>query len=151
MLECVPQSIFSWTFDILGAPEGPGTVAFNVFTEQGTLTLGTDPFAVEKPSLLSGTWRLLHDGRPIAEASKTSAFRRRFAISGVGGNWVAQATSLGRSFELLDGDTAVGVIKPNSAFGYRSYVDCDPRVPALDQIFAFWLVVMAWRRAAKSD
>ncbi|MDB5324939.1 MAG: hypothetical protein JWM57_508 [Phycisphaerales bacterium] len=152
MLDCVPRGVFSWTFDINGAAEGPASVTFNFFTEQGTLTLGAEDYAVRKLGPGSGRWELVGAAGVVAEAHKPSAFHRQYEITGVGGPLTVQATMpVARSFDLLSADRPIGHISPNSMFRRRATIECAADVPAIDQIFAFWLVVLLWKRAARNS
>jgi hypothetical protein len=61
-------------------------------------------------------------------------------------------SAMRRGFEIVAADGVIaGRIEPMHAFTRRAYIDCDERVPELIQLFAFWLVALAWRRAKNNS
>ena len=152
MLTCLPQSICSWNFRIHGASAGPAELEFSWFSEQGHIRLGGHEFEIHKHGPLSGRWSLMHHGTTVASAHKPSAFTRTFQISGPSGEITLQASSaMTRCFELWSGGRAIGSIRPAHALARRSTIDCPPGVPEFVQLFAFWLAVLTWRRAATNN
>jgi len=152
MLTCLPQSICSWNFHIHGASAGPVELEFSRFSEQGHIRLGSHEFEIHKHGPLSGRWTLSHHGTSVASAHKPSAFFRSFHITGRSGEFTLQpSSSLTRCFGICSGDRTIGSIRPAHAFTRRATIDCPPEVPELIQIFAFWLAVVTWRRAANNN
>jgi len=152
LLTCLPQSICSWDFCVIGAAAGPASVAFNFWTEQGGITLGDAEYAVRKHGALSGLWTLEQNGSVLAAVQKPSAFFRRFEFQNRTPELIVKAQSpLGRSYDLLSGDQSLGTISPAHPFTRRASIACDNAVSELEQLLAFWLVVITWRRAAKSN
>ncbi len=152
MLTCLPQSICSWNFHIHGASAGPAGLEFSWFSEQGHIRLGGHEFEIHKHGPLSGRWSLTHRGTTIATAHKPSAFTRTFQITGPSGEITLQASSaMTRSFEIRSGVHTLGSIRTAHAFTRRSTIDCPPEVLEAVQLFAFWLAVITWRRAANNN
>jgi hypothetical protein len=56
-----------------------------------------------------------------------------------------------RAFEIKCDDRRVGTIRPDHAFTRRAEIECAEVVPERIQLFAFWLTVLAWRRAANNN
>ena len=79
-LTCLPLSICSWNFRVLGTPVDSATVEFDPFFENGSITLGTMIFQVRKHGPLSGQWTLEREGRVHADARKPNAFFRAFEV-----------------------------------------------------------------------
>jgi hypothetical protein len=151
VLTCLPQSICSWDFNVLGANAGPGALTFNFFTEQGGIQLGLIHHEVRKQGPFSGHWTLERHGERIAEARKDS-FLRRFEMSTDHGSFVVQAESVfSRDFEILLGEKVAGTIRPAHLFTRRSSIECSDAVPELCQLFAFWLAALTWKRTAQSQ
>jgi hypothetical protein len=152
MLKCVPQSLCSWNYHVRGAEAGPAVVTFNWLSEQGTISLGGGTFRVVKHGWTSGRWTLESTAGTYAEAVKPSAFRRGFEIQAGDRQFEAAAASpLGRTFEIAADGEKRGTIRPAHAFTRRAFVDCDDSVPELVQLFAFWLAILTWRRAANNN
>ncbi len=45
----------------------------------------------------------------------------------------------------------VGHIRPEHPFTRRARVECAADIPEPDQLFAFWLAALTWRRAARNN
>ena len=149
MLTCLPAALCSWDFRITGAAAGPASVRFNFFTEQGGISLGPNTYTVRKHGPMSGRWTLENDGQVLADAHKPSALFRAFEIEVGNARFTLKAQSaLTRSYNILSGDRAVGVIRPAHLLTRRAFIECGPEMPELAQLFAFWLAVITWRRAA---
>jgi hypothetical protein len=152
MLTCLPQSLCNWNFRILGAPSGEAGLTFNFFTEQGTISLGGAELTVRKHGWLSGEWSLERGGETYADARKPSAMFRSFELHCGDTELTVKARSpFGRGFDLVAGGGVVGTIQPVHPFTRRATIECGDAVPELAQLFAFWLVVLTWRRAAKNN
>jgi hypothetical protein len=152
MLTCVPQSLCLWDYRVLGAAGGPAALTFNFFSEQGSIWLENAEFAVRKHGPMSGHWTLEHGGRTIADAVKPNALFRSFELQVHDLHFTVRAqTAFTRCYDVLYGDRRVGTIQPMHPFTRRACVECSPEVPELGQLFAFWLAVITWRRAAKNN
>ncbi len=152
MIRCTPKSIFSWSFNATGLSSGPASITYNWFTEQGQITSSHTDFAVRKHGVFSGRWTLEHNGQIMAEAIKPSAMFRRFEITAPGLRFTLQAQSpITRTFDICIGDRVAGRISPAHLFTRRTIIDCHESIPEHSQLFAFWLVGLTWRRAAKNN
>jgi hypothetical protein len=152
MLTCVPQSLCLWDYRVLGTSAGSAAVTFNFFTEQGTISLGDAEFTICKHGPMSGRWTLEHGGRTLAEATKPSAMFRSFELRVHDLRFTVTAQSaVTRCYDVLSGDRRLGTIRPVHPFTRRACIECAPEVPELAQLFAFWLAVVTWRRAAKNN
>jgi hypothetical protein len=151
VLICHPAGFFSWNYSVEGA-SAPAELTFNHWSEQGTITLGSVEYAVRKQGLFSGAWTLEAPDGTYASADEPSFFFRRFELRSAYANLrVAARSAFTSSFDLESDSRLVGHIRVAHAFTYRAHIECDNTIPELDQLFAFWLVVLTWRRAASSD
>jgi hypothetical protein len=152
MLTCLPQSICSWDFTIPNTSSGLASIAFNFFTEQGSISLGGIDYAVRKHGPLSGHWTLESAGQPIADAHKPNPLFRAFELTADGFQVSVKALSpFTRAFGIYSGGQQLGLISPAHPFTRRATIDCVADVPEICQLFAFWLAVLAWRRQARSN
>jgi hypothetical protein len=153
MLTCLPQSLCSWDYRIVGTKAGPAALTFNFWTEQGTMTLGPESYAIVKGGPLSGHWMLqASDGAVVANAIKPSAFVREFEVDTGERMFTVRAQApLGRSFDLLSNGSMLGTIAPAHAFTRRATIDGGVGLAEREKLFGFWLAVMTWRRAAKNN
>jgi hypothetical protein len=151
MLTCVPLSFCTWDYRILGAA-APTALTFNFFSEQGTIFLGDAEFTIRKHGPMSGHWTLEHNDRTIADAQKPSPLFRSFELQIHDLSFtVAAQSAFTRCYEICAGAQQLGTIQPVHAFTRRAYIECVPEVPELAQLFAFWLAVITWRRAAQNN
>jgi hypothetical protein len=151
MLTCVPTSLCSWNYRVRG-PAGEGATTINVLSEQGSLSLGGAAYEVVKHGPMSGFWTLEANGEIVAEARKPSVMFRTVVVTcGEAALRVQAASAFTRTFELIIGESVVGSVRPVHLFTRRALMECDAAVPQLAQMFAFWLVVLSWRRTANKD
>jgi hypothetical protein len=152
MVTCLPQSICSWNYRVLGLPGGEGATVMNYLSEQGNVSLGGVTYDVVKKGLFSGEWSLQGQGEIVAAARKPSAMFRSFTVTFGGGGLTLQAQSpFSRVFQLLNSERVIGEIRPAHPFTLRALMQCDDDVPQLVQLFAFWLVALSWRRTASKN
>jgi hypothetical protein len=151
MIRCKPKGLCSWDFFLDG--EGHrASVEFNWVGEQGAIVADSTPFDVLKHGVFSGHWTLEHDGVAVASAQKSSAFTRTFEIQKGDDTLVLCAESaLGRSFRVDHAGEAIATITPDHAFTRRATIETlTDKVDFLTLAFAFWLVVLTWRRQASN-
>ena len=152
MLTCIPKNFCTWDYRVLGASAGSAVLAFNFFTEQGSISLGSTEFTVRKHGAFSGNWSLEHNGQTEADAQKPSALFRSFDIRIQDITLTLKAQSaFTRSYDIFLGQQSVGVIRPAHAFTRRAFIECNSDIPELAQLFSFWLVAITWRRAANNN
>jgi len=152
VLTCLPKSLCSWDYRVLGAEDGPAELTFSWVSEQGTIRFGADEFEVVKHGPLSGHWTLESGGQVIASAQKPSAVFRAYELSMAGADFAVKPQSaFTRCFDIEFAGQVVGSIRPAHPFTRRAFIECNSQVPELVQLFAFWLTAIAWRRAAQNN
>lgn len=152
MLTCVPTSLCSWDFEIRGARSGPVSLTCNYFIEQGGIITREADLSIRKHGPLSGHWTLESERETLADAVKPSALVRSFEVRSGDVQFEVTAPSVvTRGFDFVKNACVVGTIRPAHAFTRRAYIECGEAIPELAQFFAFWLVALMWRRAAKSN
>lgn len=115
------------------------------------MVIGDFEYEIQKQGMFSGRWTCEQGGQLMADAEKPSAMFRTYEITsdGAGLSLVLKAESaFKRSFEILRGQEVVGRISPIHAFTRRATIQCSSAVPEQLQLFSFWLVGLAWKRAA---
>jgi len=149
---CVPVGMCSWNYLVRGADVGEAEVVLRWNREEGSIRLDVRRALIAKDNAFTGRWTLVENGAALARGVKPSALRRRFAISaGTLSLMVTPSSVVGRGFALEVGAEKVGSIEPVHPFTRRATLRCDPAVPEMVRLFALWLVVVAWRRAASSS
>ncbi len=152
MLTCLPQSLCTWDFRVLGASAEPASVTFNFLTEQGGVVYGKTHFEIRKHGWLSGRWSLESGGTAYADAQKLSVFSRAFEVREAETVLTLRAESpLTRGYEILSGSSVLGTIRPAHPFTRRASIECASQVSELAQLFCFWLAALTWRRASNSS
>ena len=148
MISCLPKGICSWDF-WLDMEGGKVSLVFNLMGEQGALTIEGETYLVRKHGMGSGHWSLELDGQEVASAQKVSMLSRKIEMSTPMGELVLSPESaLGRCFKLFCEEQLLAKIEPMHPFTRRSTIQLDAAdydSPTL--AFAFWLVLMSWRRA----
>ena len=139
-----------WDYRIFGTANDPALLTFDFFTEQGSIQLGEARFTVRKHGPMSGHWTLEHGEHVLADATKPSAMFRSFELQVHDLHFTVRAqTAFTRCYDILCGERRIGTIQPLHPMTRRASIECSPEVPELAQLFAFWLAVITWRRAAK--
>jgi hypothetical protein len=154
MIRCLPRSLCSWDFTVIGLSSGTAIVEYDWLTEQGRIVVAHHDYRIRKQGVLSGRWTFEQPGRVIADAHKPSALSRTFHVSGgtAGPNLTLRAESaFFRAFEIISERRVVGRISPVHPFTRRSTIHCSSEIPEHLQLFAFWMAGLAWRRSARRD
>ena len=152
MLTCIPESFFNWNFSVPDTSEGEARLTFNFFTEQGTITLGGEEYAVVKHGPFSGHWTLERGGEVFADVQKSNPIFRSFELDANDSRLSFKALSpFTRKFGIFSRDQQIGIIEPGHIFTRRSTIDCSPEVPELIQLTIFWLAALTWRRQARDS
>jgi hypothetical protein len=153
VLKSRPKGFFSWDFVISEGNEEIAEVSLAWFRERGELSVKGEPCAIYREGLM-GDFCLEWNGEVVARATKTSVWTRRFVVRFEGRELVLEAKSIfTRAFVLRDageGGKELGRISPASIFSRKAVIDLPEGVPLPVQVFMFWLVIILWRRAAKS-
>ena len=152
MIRCKPKGLCSWNYFLDG--EGRhASLEFNWLGEQGAITADDIQFEVRKHGAFSGHWTLDRDRESVVSAQKPSAFTRTFEIQDAEGTLLLCAESaLGRSFRVERSGEVVATIRPDHPFTRRATIEASgPKWAFPTACFAFWLVVLTWRRAASSS
>lgn len=150
MLSCIPQSLCSWNYRILDGEAIVAFVTFDFWTEQGSISLRGIDYAIRKHGMFSGHWSVESPAGTYVDGVKPSAMFRQFELNTSRGQLaLAPESIIGRGFSLMSSTGLLGTIRPMHPFTCRASIECSGVVSELDQLFAFWLVVLTWRRAAK--
>ncbi|PCJ54183.1 MAG: hypothetical protein COA70_05995 [Planctomycetota bacterium] len=132
---------------------GKASLVFNLMGEQGSLTLDGETYLVRKHGMGSGHWSLELDEQEVLSAQKVSMLSRRIEMSTpMGELTLSPESAMGRSFKLFREEQVLARIEPVHPFTRRSTIQLDAEdydAPTL--AFAFWLVLMSWRRAQQSN
>ncbi|MDB6174887.1 MAG: hypothetical protein JWL59_4198 [Chthoniobacteraceae bacterium] len=151
-ITCIPKSLCSWDFQVSGISTGLATLTFDFFSEQGSVFIGGTEYSVRKHGLFSGHWSLERGGEIFVDAKKPSAMFRSFELRAGDIQLTLKAHSaFTRSYDIVTDGAVAGTIKPAHAFTRRAFIECNEPVPEIAQLFAFWLVVLTWRQAARNN
>jgi hypothetical protein len=126
-----------------------GSIEFGTFGERGALELDGRRLAVRR----EGFWHprfVLSDGRAeLATGQSAGAFRRGFRIVHAGEEYRLDPSSFfGRSYALSRRGRCLGTVRALGLFWRRAQIEIDEELSTELRLFAFWLAVLAWRRAA---
>lgn len=152
MIHLIPKSLCSWDFHATGLSNGTASVEYNWASEQGRILMAHASYEVRKMGIFSGHWTLEQDASVVAEAHKPSPMFRSFEVTGCSDHLTVRAESpVSRVFEIEAGKRVIGQVRPDHAFTKHSTVECPDSVPEHIQLFAFWLAVLTWKRAANNN
>jgi hypothetical protein len=115
----------------------------------GTIELGERRLAITRSGFWKLELRLLEQGRIVASAGSAGAFRRGFyLVHGEEEYRLDPSSWLGGAFDLTDHGRLLGRIRAVGLSRRSVHLELDEELAPEVRLFAFWLVVFAWRRAA---
>lgn len=152
MLKAVPMSWFSWNYEVAdeaGMPVARLWIA--PMRTKGTIEAGGFEYSVARDGL-AGPFLLEKSGVLEARAEKPRALYRSFDIQSGGRSFVLKARyTLRREFVLTENGIDLGTIAPEGALTRRARIDLPDDLPLPLRLFAAWLTIFLWKRAAQSD
>lgn len=152
VLIAIPRNIFSWDFAVERDGEPIADIDMSWFRERAEVRIGGQTYLFSRENMLLGTFALRQGNRIIARAQKASVFRRAFEVETDGRTLTLSAVSVfRREFELVREGAQMGRIYPRSWFGRTAVIDLPDELSLPVQVFLFWLVIVLWRRKARSD
>ena len=152
MLRAIPRSLFSWDFSVLEDDVEVAGLEVSWMRERGTLDIKGTEYNLYRQGWLSGLFVLESEGTVLAQADKPNAFTRRFEVTfGHHTLSLAAQSPFTRAFGVYDGESQVGSIYPDYWFTRKTTIDLPDDIILPVKTFLFWLVVLMWRRAAKSS
>jgi hypothetical protein len=152
VIECRPKGFLSRSY----ALEGDGcqaTLKTDWLTEQGEILIDGKQFIIRKHGVFSGHWSLEVDGQEYASAKKNTLFKRTFDISGPMGELRLVAESMfTRCFRLESMGEKIATMRPNHMFTRHARIEIGAAdFDDMTISFAFWLVLISWRRSQGSN
>ncbi len=147
MLTCLPQSLCSWNYRVIGMPEANVFVKFGRMRERGTIVLDGVEFAIEKEGFFRSAWAMTGGDGVLLEGRKSGMFSRSFEIHAGGEVFLLRAAGwFSRRFEVRHSGRVVVSIRAAHAFTRRAFIEHEPEVPREVVLFSFWLAALIWRR-----
>ena len=152
VIECRPQGFLSRVFSLDG-DDYSATLKTDWLTEQGEIMVDGEQCIVRKHGPLSGHWSLEIEGQEYASAQKASLFTRTFEISSPMGELRLVADSIfTRCFRIECDGEVIATIRPNHIFTRHSKIELTTvDFDSLTISFAFWLVLISWRRSQSGN
>jgi hypothetical protein len=147
-----PTSWWNWNYRIVRDDQTVAELDRRWFKEDGTLQIQNETYRIARQSTFSGAWELSQDGMVLVSATKPSALRRAFELRVGDVTYALEARSAwSRAFDLKHGQTVVGRFEPTGWLSRKMRIQLPANLSLAVQIFATWLVILLWRRAAQSS
>lgn len=128
-----------------------GRLEFGLWSERGALELGERRLSVLRAGFWNPEHHLVEAGARRASARTTGFWRRGFALTDGDEAYRLDPSSFTqRSFVLTRGGRALGQVRAGGVFRRTVDVTLDEGLAPELRLFALWLVILAWRRAAPS-
>lgn len=152
MLLAVPRNFLSWSFALRRDGEPVAEIDMSWFRERANVSVGNKAYVFSRESILLGTFALWQGDDVLAHAQKTNVFLRSFEVEIEGQVLTLRAVSaFRREFGLYRDGVQIGRIYPQSWLGRTSVIDLPDELSLPVQVFLFWLVIVLWRRTARSQ
>ncbi len=152
MLRAIPKGFFSWDFTVLQDGVPIAEIDMSWFRERGEFDIVGQRYEVYRESWLAGRFVIQSAAGVLATAEKPSAFLRSFTVDHAGRRFQLKAMSpFGRSFGLSENGRLIGTVGPDFWLSRKATIDLPEHIAVPAQVFIFWLVLILWRRAARSS
>ncbi|MDX1531259.1 MAG: hypothetical protein R3362_07015 [Rhodothermales bacterium] len=148
MIRAVPTSWFTWNFRLLQDDREVGRLRQSSWRERARFLVEDVRFELYREGLL-GDFVLRFGESVLVRARKPSVLHRRFEFVFEGQAYTLEpASALSRVFVLRTATVEVGGVEPEGWVTRKAVVDLPKTLPLPVQAFAFWLVMLTWRRSA---
>lgn len=150
-LRCQPSGWFGWNYEITGNGLR-ANIVLKAVSEAGEISVDGEVFAITKEGWVKSHWALRQRGQVVASAKKTSAMTRTVEFEVENQTLLLEAESIfRRSYRLRKDDVALARIYPASWLTRKATIETYyAGTSAALTCFAFWVVLLMWRRAASS-
>jgi len=145
MLQAIPDGWLSRRFVVLRNGQPAAAMAPDPFASQADLNVEGQPYKAYRESGW-GDFVLSCNSLILARANKDNCLLRAYALMCSGKAYSFYAASpFTREFVLLDGQSQIGSICPESPFSRQAIVDLPDAIPLPVQVFIFWLAMRTWK------
>lgn len=159
MLVARPDRLGSWSFRIEDGGTPIAAVDLARVRDEGTLRIRDVPFTFAKAGVLSRTTTLSFEGVEVARAERVGALGLRYDVRIAAGllgtteplHLTLRSSWTRRENRVTVGDREVGQIRRRGLFARDAEIDVADALPLGVQAFLLALVVVEWRRAARSS
>lgn len=150
--QCQPAGWFGWNYEMTGNGR-QAQIMLRSMSEAGQICVDGEDFDINKESWLKGHWALKQGDQLVASAVKTSSMTRTVEFRVGDQTLLLEAESLfRRSFRLRKNDTLLARIYPASWVSRKATIETYHAGASVAlSCFAFWVVLVQWRRAASSS
>lgn len=150
-LTMVPRRWYAWDYAVTSGDRTVAALDLASWRERADIMIGDTTHRVFRERPMSGDFIIEAAGRELARATKPSAFRDTMIVHYGGKDYTLRKPSIWRrAFALMDGERQIGSIAPESAWSRRATADLPPDWPVPIKAFVIWLVIILWKRDAKS-
>ncbi|NOT29518.1 MAG: hypothetical protein HOP15_03610 [Planctomycetes bacterium] len=126
-----------------------GKVEFGSWSERGALELGGRRLPIRREGFWHPKFHLTNGSETLATGQAAGAFRHGFTLAHGDQEYRLDPSSFfRRSFALTQRGRSLGEIRALGFFGRSARIELDDELAPELRLFAFWLVALAWRRAA---
>jgi len=147
-LALTPRRWYSWDFTLTSGDRTLAQLDLS-WREKGVVTIGDFEHRVYREGMVGGDFVIERGGEVLARASKPSVFRHTIVITHDGRQYTLRRKSFWkRAFVLLEGDTTIGSLSPNSWLGRDATVHLPNDWPLAVKTFVVWLAIILWKRDA---
>ncbi len=126
-----------------------GTVEFGSWSECGALVLDGRRLSIQREGYWNPKFHPLEKQGTLATVRSAGAFRRGFyLVWGDEEYRLDRSSTFSRSFAITRRGQVLGQIRALGWFSRGVQIELDGELPHELRLFAVWLVLLAWRRAA---
>jgi hypothetical protein len=151
-LEAVPKALFSNHYVLRAGERLITELQVSAWRERAEFNLGTARYCLRHERFIGGDFLLEADRNVLIRANQPKGLRDKFTFRVGERAYVLERLSFWRRiFGLFENDHQVGFIAPASALTRRAEIHLPSELPAVAQVFVFWLALVAWNRMSGGD
>jgi hypothetical protein len=151
MLRSIPTSWFSWDSRLVEDDVEVAFLDLSTIRDAASFELEGRRWEIRREGMLTGEWLLETGGQVMARATKTSAFRRSYEVVAENRRLDLAPTGFARrAYQLRHGDIVIGGMAPDGFFRRSADVAFPGDLHLATRIFLAFLVLVQWRRTARS-
>jgi hypothetical protein len=153
MLTAKPANWWSWNYTVSDGHAEIAALSTSGFRARGRLDVQGKQYEVMKEGTFSPSFYLKEGQRTIIEASGSGLFTHSFTwtLKGMPYTLRTAAWHSAYNFTLVRSETPIGSIRQEHWYNRKAIIDIPPDIPLEIQLFAFWLVVLQWKKNSSAS
>lgn len=150
-LEARPLHLFSTDYAVRSGDDAITVVDLAAIGSRGSFTLDGAEYRIRTHGLAYAAFSLERAGREVARAERESLLPLRYRVRLHDRALTLRSHPPTRRFTILHGDRKIGSIRPRRLVSRTALFDGGEELPVPIRVFVLVVVLLKWRRRARSS